>query len=152
MGQNINDMDSFDNAGLELADSDDDGVIDANVVNQLHFGGFNPDEDPNTKKSRNEIMKEVIAKSKMHKRERQQQKEHDLDLVEQVDGDLDLMRSLLAPMNPPVSEGRMKISSDRLQLINGDITRPSEIPETAQQKKEYVEFQAPFDGNIYLIQ
>jgi nucleolar protein 14 len=120
MGQNLADMDAFDNAGLERVDlSDDDGMIEKSVVDQLHFGGFDDKSDPNARKSRNEIMKEVIAKSKMHKRERQQQKEHDLDLVEQVDGDLDLMRSLLAPMNAPVSEGRMKIASDRLALING---------------------------------
>ena len=45
-------------------------MIDADVVKFAHFGGFEADEkDPNPmhKKSRNEIMKEIIQKSKMHK-------------------------------------------------------------------------------------
>lgn len=144
MGQNINDMDAFDDSGLTRVNSDDeDGFIDEKVVEQLHFGGFDPKDpsDPNSKKSRNEIMKEVIAKSKMHKRERQQQKEHDLDLVEQVDEELELMRSLLAPMNPPTSQGIMKISSDRLQMINGEIPRTAEKKAKSEDKNEDVGFQ-----------
>lgn len=116
MGQNLADVDTFTTSGLErLDDSEDDGMIDSKVVDALHFGGFDTSDDPNHRKSRNEIMKEVMAKSKMHKRERQQQKEFDLDVMEQVDGDLDLMRTLLAPM----SEGKAMISSDRLKMMSG---------------------------------
>ena len=46
-------------------------MIDADVVKFAHFGGFEADEkdqaNPMHKKSRNEIMKEIIQKSKMHK-------------------------------------------------------------------------------------
>ncbi|KAF2270599.1 Nop14-like protein [Lojkania enalia] len=48
-----------------------------------------PQEDqPDRKKSKAEVMKEVIAKSKLHKYERQQQKEDDEELREELDKDL----------------------------------------------------------------
>lgn len=133
MGQSLS---GFDDAGLEAVDAGEesgislycsdeslDGNIDASIVKFTHFGGFDEGNDPNAKKTRNEIMKEVIAKSKMHKRERQVQKEHDLDLTEQVDADLDEIKGLLAPMSAPpkvASEGRMTVSADRLKLLEGD--------------------------------
>ena len=72
MGQSLS-ATGFGEAGLERVahgnDSDsDDGNIDSEVVKHVHFGGFDDAQgDPNAKKSRSEIMKEVIAKSKMHK-------------------------------------------------------------------------------------
>lgn len=68
-GNALSNMDAFDDAGLEAVENDsDDGNIDASIVKYTHFGGFDDDNgDPNARKSRNEIMKEVIAKSKMHK-------------------------------------------------------------------------------------
>ena len=119
-------------------------MIDASVVKNLHFGGFEVDEkDPNARKSRNEIMKEIIAKSKKHKRERQMQKEEDLDLVEQVDAELDDIRGMLAPMSEekplPVSEGKMLVSSDRLRLIHGQ-DAPEEVEaQINRQEQEKIE-------------
>ncbi|KAJ3045949.1 nucleolar complex protein 14 [Rhizophlyctis rosea] len=97
MGHSLADDDAFLDAGLQRVDEDsDDGQIDRDTVKYTHFGGFDEeDDDPNRKKSKNEIMKEVIAKSKMHKRERQKQKEDDLDLAAEVDAELDDIRSLL---------------------------------------------------------
>ncbi|KAI8895140.1 nucleolar protein 14 [Globomyces pollinis-pini] len=130
LGQSLS---GFDDAGLEAVPNDDesDGMIDASVVKYTHFGGFDEGNDPNAKKSRNEIMKEVIAKSKMYKRERQQQKEFDQEMTEKLDEDLDEIRGLLAPMGTPkpVTEGKMVVSADRLKLISGEITRPTETQE-----------------------
>ncbi|KAJ3040491.1 nucleolar complex protein 14 [Rhizophlyctis rosea] len=97
MGHSLADDDAFLDAGLQRVDEDsDDGQIDRDTVKYTHFGGFDDeDEDPNRKKSKNEIMKEVIAKSKMHKRERQKQKEDDQDLAAEVDAELDDIRGLL---------------------------------------------------------
>lgn len=66
-------MDDFDDTGLRLSDDEESGQLDRNIVAKTHFGGF---EDSHREdhtdaegrpKSRAEIMKEVIAKSKMHK-------------------------------------------------------------------------------------
>ncbi|KAJ3275006.1 nucleolar complex protein 14 [Terramyces sp. JEL0728] len=129
MGQSLDNITSFDDAGLE--EMSDDGNIDPSIVKYTHFGGFEEDKDPNVRKSRNEIMKEVIQKSKMYKKERQRQKEEDLNIAEEVDADLDTIRGLLAPMTDviPASEGKMKVSAGRLALISGKT--PDEIPQEA---------------------
>ncbi|KAJ3163353.1 nucleolar complex protein 14 [Irineochytrium annulatum] len=96
MGQSLSGLDDFNDAGLELVDSDDDrGQIDKDTVKYDHFGGFGETEDPDRRKSRNEIMQEVIAKSKHHKVERQKQNEEVHKLADEVDADLDDIRSLL---------------------------------------------------------
>ncbi|KAJ3257897.1 nucleolar complex protein 14 [Boothiomyces macroporosus] len=131
MGQSLDNITSFDDAGLE--EMSDDGNIDPSIVKFTHFGGFEEDKDPNVRKSRNEIMKEVIQKSKMYKKERQRQKEEDLNIAEEVDADLDTIRGLLAPMTDvlPASEGKMKVSAGRLALISGKT--PDEIPQEAME-------------------
>ena len=136
LGQSLSNMDDFEAAGLtRVASDDDEGNIDAEMVKQIHFGGFEDQKDENRRKSRAEIMHEVISKSKMHKRERQKQKEDDLDLQDQVDAELDEIRGLLTPM----SEGKMVISNDRLKLINGEPSTPNNPPVEVAE----VEFNPP---------
>ncbi|KAI5123379.1 hypothetical protein M0805_006087 [Coniferiporia weirii] len=106
-GQSLSKMDDFDDAGLGTGvndDSDSDGKIDAQIVKQAHFGGFDDedsDEDggeegqPPRKKSKAEVMTEVIAKSKQHKYERQLQKKQDENTRHQLDNELDDIRGLL---------------------------------------------------------
>ena len=84
-GQSLSKLDEFDNVGLGLDDGDDArgmwfssfelhssrkvcaqyllGQIDGDVVSTTHFGGF----DAARKKSKAEVMAEVMAKSKEHK-------------------------------------------------------------------------------------
>ncbi|KAL2916462.1 nucleolar complex protein 14 [Polyrhizophydium stewartii] len=159
MGQSLSKFDAFDDAGLErVEDSDEDGNIDAKIVKYTHFGGFEEDgADPDAKKSRNEIMKEVIAKSKMHKRERQKQKEEDIELQNEIDADLEEIRGMLAPMSEkptsralsvplPASEGKMVISNERAMLISGEIAvRPSEVaaPHKSRDDEDEVVFNPP---------
>ncbi|KAJ3182417.1 nucleolar complex protein 14 [Geranomyces variabilis] len=106
MGQSLN---AFDDAGLKRVPGDEDegsdsGQIDKDTVKYTHFGGFSEDEgeDDGTgkRKSKNEVMKEVIAKSKLHKRERQMLKEKDEDLADELDAQLDDIRKLLVPSKP----------------------------------------------------
>ncbi|TPX58020.1 hypothetical protein PhCBS80983_g03428 [Powellomyces hirtus] len=111
MGQSLN---AFSDAGLQKvhadpADDSDSGQIDKDTVRYTHFGGFSEDDeaaaDPNDdgtgkRKSKNEVMKEVIAKSKLHKRERQMLKEQDEDLAEELDAQLDDIKALLATNKP----------------------------------------------------
>ena len=57
-----------------------------------------PDEPARTK-SRNEIITEIIEKSKRYKRERQMQKEHDEMIRHEIDQDLETIRELMPVMN-----------------------------------------------------
>jgi nucleolar protein 14 len=67
-GQSLATMDDFDDAGLALSDEDEGKQMDKNIVSKLHFGGFEESEPEEERhKSKHEIMKEIIAKSKMHK-------------------------------------------------------------------------------------
>lgn len=99
-GQSLSKMDDFDDAGIMLDDDDEsDGKIDMQTVKAAHFGGFSDeDEDdgePPRKKSKAEVMAEVIAKSKQHKFERQAQRQQDADTRHQLDQELDDIRHLL---------------------------------------------------------
>ncbi|ORY07457.1 Nop14-like protein [Basidiobolus meristosporus CBS 931.73] len=99
-GQSLADMDDFDEAGLGMSD-DENGQIDRTTVSMSHFGGFEPTPeeleaaDPDRKKSKAEVMKEVIAKSKFHKYERQKLKEEDDELRQELDDGLKDIQSIL---------------------------------------------------------
>ncbi|KAI9103840.1 nucleolar protein 14 [Phlyctochytrium arcticum] len=95
---------AFKDAGFQRVGDDSDeegnGQIDKDTVKYSHFGGFSDEEgevDADGKhKSKNDVMKEIIAKSKAHKRERQMQKVADEELADEVDAQLDDVRALLA--------------------------------------------------------
>lgn len=85
-----------------------------------HFGGFedeeeaNEEEDEGRQKTKAEVMKEVMAKSKAHKMERQQVKMQDEELRQQLDDDFGDLRNLLMggqAMPEPVKEERKEIPS-----------------------------------------
>ncbi|KAL7753432.1 nucleolar complex protein 14 [Sorochytrium milnesiophthora] len=104
LGKSVDDLDNFD----DLMPSDDDqdgksGMLDRNFVSQANFGGFEPttttttasDQADDRHKSKSEIMKELIAKSKMHKAERQKVREENEDLRQELDAELDAINHLL---------------------------------------------------------
>lgn len=70
-GQSLSTMDDFDDAGLGLSDDEEEKKqMDGKIVSRLHFGGFEDERDEGEgerHKSKHEVMKEIIAKSKMHK-------------------------------------------------------------------------------------
>jgi nucleolar protein 14 len=120
---------SLDQANDSLPESDGED-INEEMVKETHFGGFGE------KKTRNEIMKEIIQKSKSYKRERQMVKEQDMDIQEALDKDLDEIKALLAP----ISQGKMLISNDRLLMLQG--TEQERVKEQGKidQDKEYDQF------------
>ena len=79
------------------------------------------DEEPAQKKSRAEIMKEVIAKSKLHKYERQKAKEEDEDIREELDAQLGDIWPLLAGPRVTQSSPQTSIVGDaaKVTLIEG---------------------------------
>ncbi|KAI0080858.1 Nop14-like protein [Panus rudis PR-1116 ss-1] len=108
-GQSLSKLDDFDNIGLGIEDDEEDeGQIDPRTVQRSHFGGFGDEDEasddeegqPERKKSKAEVMAEVIAKSKEHKFMRQQQQEEDENLRHELDQELDSIRSLLFAPDP----------------------------------------------------
>jgi nucleolar protein 14 len=87
-------------------------------------------DEPERKKTKKEVMEEVIAKSKQHKYERQAQKEDDEDLREELDKDLSNVLEALRghitnskkPQPEPVAEshkGDFGINPERAALLAG---------------------------------
>lgn len=81
---------------------------------------------PERKKSKAEVMKEVIAKSKLHKYERQQAKEDDEELREELDKDLnDVLAALRGHINKKpapekakeVAQNDFGMNADRAALL-----------------------------------
>lgn len=92
-----------------------------------HFGGFgdeeqtNEENDEDRQKTKAEVMKEVIAKSKAHKMERQQIKMQDEDLRQQLDDDFGDLRSLLmggGALPEPPKEERKELPSAEIAPVD----------------------------------
>ena len=92
---------------------------------------------PGRPKTKSEVMKEVVAKSKLHKYERQQAKEDDDDLRAELDKGLPDLFALMRgkpklPVAPqPENPQNGTMNPDRLALLNGK--------DRAQADKEYDE-------------
>lgn len=121
-GQSLAEMDTFDDP-IITDDEEDKGVIDKDTVHKSHFGGFEPknSEDPNRVKSKSEIMKEVMAKSKFYKAERRKEKDADEQMRLELDDELADIRGLLVPAN------------------SATLKREPLVPQSALFKKELVE-------------
>ncbi|KAI6152318.1 Nop14-like protein [Pisolithus tinctorius] len=109
-GQSLSKIDDFDDFGIPMDEDDDEDQLDRETVHKAHFGGFDEDHgaenvEPNSKKSKKEVMAEVIAKSKEHKLRRQMEKEKDENIRHQLDQDFDSLKSLLYASNPSPPEG-----------------------------------------------
>ncbi|KAF8477301.1 nucleolar protein 14 [Kalaharituber pfeilii] len=109
-GQSLGELDDFDERDM-LPDGGDDT---AEVPKWRKRGlegedgedeGSDAEGEPARKKTRAEIMKEVIQKSKMHKYARQKAKEEDEDVREQLDAQMGDIWALLTnnkPLPPPL--------------------------------------------------
>lgn len=135
--------DDFD-AGNEMMLSDDD-MLEKRLKKRRLDGdaetGSGSDEEtrPERKKSKAEVMKEVIAKSKLHKYERQKAKEDDEEEREKLDAQMTDIWALLGRQQPsrisgpgtganmepvpgrddPKNEADTKINPDRLSQMEG---------------------------------
>lgn len=123
--------DDFDMDGLEGSDDDQDRPL----KRRRSSAGSEQDEEldmsdaeeqdpdkPARKKSKAEVMKEVIAKSKLHKYERQKAKEDDDDLREELDQGLQEMLALLRGVKPPTKPEQPAmdgINPERLAMLQG---------------------------------
>ena len=121
-------------AGSDLDNSEDDAEVDERPGKKRRLSVDGPDELPQreenmdllpeTKKSRQEIMKEVIGKSKLHKYERQQVKEDDDELRAELDQGLPDFLEAMRKHNPsvrsiPATGNGPSLNPDREALLNG---------------------------------
>ncbi|KAF7117231.1 hypothetical protein CNMCM5793_005987 [Aspergillus hiratsukae] len=88
------------------------------------FDDEDGEDQPGRKKSKHEVMKEVIAKSKFYKLERQKAKEEDDDLREELDKGLsdlfDMLRGVKPPSKPePAKDDLESMNPDRAALLKG---------------------------------
>ncbi|KAI0307057.1 nucleolar protein 14 [Multifurca ochricompacta] len=126
-GQSLSKLDDFADTGLRLSSDDEEtnDRIDGEVVERSHFGGFGSDseaeDDPARKKTKADVMAEVIAKSKEHKVRalRQKQREEADDIRHQLDQELDTIRGLLSAPDP-LSESLENRSGHRGSGVSGE--------------------------------
>ncbi|KAJ4382923.1 nucleolar complex protein 14 [Didymella sp. IMI 355093] len=126
-------------------------------------GEAEDEEQPERKKSKAEVMKEVIAKSKLHKYERQQAKEDDEELREELDKDLnEVLAALKGHINKKPEPAKVKevaqndfgMNADRAallatmsqdgkdkeydrrvrELFNDERSKPTERTKTAEER------------------
>lgn len=124
--------DDFDDEGLELSDAEDHPSDDDRVRKRRRSSQSENDEDdeddaaedaPERKKTKQEVMKEVVAKSKMYKYERQAVKDDDEDLREELDKEMSTLHALLRGQKPrpnappPTIEPGM--NADRAAMLSG---------------------------------
>ena len=141
-------MDDFNDADLSPSDDDDqvNGYTDERPRKRRRLSDTDlSDEDSveeddvrlKRSKTKKEVMEEVIAKSKLHKYERQQAKEDDDDLRAELDKGLPdlfaLMQGNARPHQPPAVPPTQNpgMNPDRLALLNGK--------DRTQADKEYDE-------------
>ncbi|KAF8456365.1 nucleolar protein 14 [Terfezia claveryi] len=122
LGQSLRGLDEFDQCDMLS-----DGAYDSSQGRKRGMEGSDRESDaegePARKRSRAEVMKEVIAKSKMHKYERQKAKDEDEDIREELDAQMGEIWQLLAgprvtqaPPPPKLVDG---MDAGRLALMNG---------------------------------
>lgn len=122
----------LDGSGDEQSDSETPRkrkrvFVDGDEVEEDDMGGAadedeDEDEEPERKKSKNEVMKEIIAKSKHYKAERQQIKDDDADLRDELDKGLpdlfDILRGVKPPPKPePAKEDTASMNPERAALL-----------------------------------
>ncbi|KAG5437125.1 hypothetical protein PCK2_001025, partial [Pneumocystis canis] len=108
--------------------SNSEGDIDFETVDEKHFGGFK-DLELNKKKTKSEIMKEIIAKSKLQKYQRQKIKEDDDIERETLDAEINDLRLLLSKNNEIIFP-----ATEKTQL-NKDIQYDLDVKELAYEKR-----------------
>ena len=114
---------------------DNEEDMDMDMDMDMDFIDHGEDENqPERKKSKAEVMKEVIAKSKFYKHERQQAKEDDEDLRDQLDQELPGLFEALQGMKAP---GKPEPVKQDLDAMNPDRAALLQEPEKKDTEREY---------------
>ncbi len=145
--------DDFEEDDLMLSDADDHASDDERQLKRRRGSDADGEDDdeggankPERKKTKQEVMKEVIAKSKFHKYERQQNKDDDEDMREELDKDMAEIQGLLRDIRRPAAPVRELeivpgMNPARAALLNGtdkiafDKEYDKRLRQLAQDKK-----------------
>lgn len=98
-------------------------------------------EDPERRKSKKEVMEEVMAKSKFYKYERQQAREEDDELREELDKGLPDLLTMLRngprpkPKPAPVETPAFSVHPDRAAQMEGGIAQSTQLAEKEYDKQ-----------------
>jgi hypothetical protein len=145
LGQDVDELSGED---FDLEEADEDG-IDRATTRATHFGGFDEERDDAVPKTRAEIMKEVIAKSKFYKAERQKAKEANEELCDDLNESFkSLIPTLLAEENRYDRAAEAKVEDDydafMRQMVFDKRTKPDDRTLTADElaKKREAEAEA----------
>jgi nucleolar protein 14 len=98
---------------MDEDEDDEQGHLDHDIVGRAHFGGFGDkdedgtDQNSDRKKSKAEVMAELITKSKEHKARRQLEKVQEENMRHQLDDDFDSLRSLLFAPDAQTTDSNM---------------------------------------------
>ncbi|RAL07456.1 snoRNA-binding rRNA-processing protein NOP14 [Aspergillus homomorphus CBS 101889] len=153
-GEGVN-LDDFQEGDLGAEEDDDDSDFprkrkrmledaDSDLADITFDDGDEGGEQPERKKSKSEVMKEVIAKSKFYKLERQKAKEDDDDLREELDKGLpdlfDMLRGVKPPPKPePPKDDLATMNPERVALLQG------KTPDDAEREYDQRLKQLTFD-------
>ncbi|WFD34435.1 nucleolar complex protein 14 [Malassezia cuniculi] len=91
-GRSLSGLDELPDVEID-DDEDEPNAIDASTTHETHFAGF--DDEPEAPRSKREIMKEVMVKSKLAKYERKKAKDEDDELRMELDEGFSDIRALL---------------------------------------------------------
>lgn len=96
IGKSITEIDDFnENIDKDSNDSENE-KIEPEIVNTYHFGGFDNENSQTVKKSKQDIYKEIIQKSKKMKYEKQKLKDENLEKIEEIDGNDNILMKILS--------------------------------------------------------
>ena len=145
--------DDFEEDDLMLSDAEDHPSDDERQLKRRRGSDSegsdeedNGADKPERKKTKQEVMKEVIEKSKFHKYERQKNKDDDEDLREELDKEMSDIQSLLRGIRRPAAPtpdvmGGMGMNPARAAILNGqdkilfDKEYDKRLRQLAQDKK-----------------
>ncbi|WFD44677.1 nucleolar complex protein 14 [Malassezia psittaci] len=113
-GQSLSGLDAMPDV---MHDDDDQDNIDP-YQTQQHFAGF---EEGHAERNKNDVMKEIIAKSKLAKAERQKAKDADDEMRMELDEELGDIRSLLyTRRDPELEEDSPEQEAKQAEASNDD--------------------------------
>ncbi|KAK9377225.1 nucleolar protein 14 [Lipomyces chichibuensis] len=143
-GQSLSlDHDDFD-SGNPVSANDDNSDLKRRSPVPNYTSDESDIEEPERKKSKNEVMKEIIAKSKMYKHERQKAKEEDLEAIESLDSELNDLQSLLFQTSASAQPGSVPEDAERDTEYDANVremvfdrrAKPSDRTKTEEETAE----------------
>lgn len=141
-------QDDYEADEMDAASDEEDEGRKAYLKRKLMTDGeAEPEDDedqPERKKTKAEVMKEVIAKSKFHKQERQQQKDADEDLIAELNEELPNLRQLL------YAAGKSSASADPQAVSKKDLQREydMQVRQLAADKRAQPSYRTKTDEEL----